>query len=381
MLTNGKSPTLRDEDVSLYIHIPFCRKKCSYCHFFVIPDHSDKQALLFQSLLKEWEKWRPQFQGKKLVSIYFGGGTPILWKQDYLSGLLNKILSDVNYDPAIEITLEANPEEVTPSRCKELVQSGINRVSVGIQSYDDNLLQLLGRQHSGNKAIDSLKIIADAGIRNISADAMYDLPDQSFEHWERTLHKLAHSPITHVSLYNLTIEPQTLFYKNRGSLSPRLPPEEESVRMYAFAREFFAKNGFEQYEISAFAKPAYEAIHNSGYWTGRPFIGLGPSAFSFWEGSRFQNVAHLEKYAKAIQQDNSPIDFQEKLKSESHLREYIAVRLRLLTGFELPSELPSSIEKDLLAVEKHGWIKRQKDFVKLTDEGILFYDSLAAEII
>lgn len=368
-------------EASLYIHIPFCRKKCSYCHFYVIPDDAQRQQFLFNALLKEWEVWRPYFKDKQLISLYFGGGTPILLKQEFLESLISTILRDVDYSPEIEITLEANPEEVTYARGKELASAGINRISIGVQTHDDKLLQLLGRQHRGNKALDSIKIIADAGIQNISVDAMYDLPDQNFALWERTLQEIVKLPVTHISLYNLTIEPQTVFYKQRKELTLRLPPEEESVKMYTFAREFLEGNQFKQYEISAFAKAGCQAIHNSGYWTGRPFIGLGPSAFSYWDESRFQNISHLDKYIKALEKGESPLSFQEKLSDEARLREYIAVRLRLLQGFELPTSLPFSLEKDLRTVENNGWIERKGNHIRLTDQGILFYDSAATEIV
>lgn len=366
------------EEASLYIHVPFCRKKCSYCHFYVIPDHPDKQLQLYETLLKEWEYYRPLFQQKKLVSIYFGGGTPILWDVKYIQGFLEKINAEAILAPNIEITLEANPEEVTPALIKKLLEIGINRFSVGIQSHDDQLLQLLGRGHGGNKALHSVEVIAQAGGKNISVDVMYDIPEQNLAKWQRTLTHVADLPVTHISLYNLTIEPHTLFFKNRQKLEPLLPSQEDSVQMFQLAQSHFKEKGFSQYEISAFAKPGYASVHNSGYWTGRPFIGLGPSAFSFWEGRRFRNIAHLEKYAKSV---GAAVDFEETLAPEQALREYLAIRLRLLEGFVLPSNLPAAIEHDLAKIEQLGWIFREGNRIRLTEDGVLFYDSVAVELI
>lgn len=372
---------LAADEASVYIHIPFCKKKCSYCHFYVIPDNPDKQESLFLALLKEWKGYAPLFQNKRLRSIYFGGGTPSLLDPAKIQSLIETILSDTHPDPAIEITLEANPEDIHLLRIKDYNSMAVNRISMGVQTTDDRLLHLLGRGHTGLKALDSVSIIADGGIKNISIDLMYDLPDQKLAVWKKTLEAVIQLPITHLSLYNLTIEPQTVFFKQRAELENRLPPPEVSLEMLQLAQSYLPQQGFTQYEISAFAKPQYHSIHNTGYWKGRPFIGLGPSAFSYWNGKRFRNACHFEKYCAAINKDISPVDFEEQLSAESSLRELIAIRLRLTEGFELPPELLPSIRADLERLKEEGYLEINEKFVHLSEKGLLFYDTVASEII
>lgn len=337
--------------------------------------------MLYDALLKELGHYLPLLKDKKIVSIYFGGGTPAIWSTEYLRGFLHTLLRSLNYDPNIEITLEVNPEEVTPELSMEWLEIGFNRFSLGIQAYDDGLLHLLGRQHSGAKALKSVEVLAHSGAANISVDAMYDIPDQSMAQWTRTLEHLIELPITHISLYNLTIEPHTLFFKYRHQLEPRRPAEDVSAQMYLKAVEFLNSHGLKQYEISAFAKPGCHSIHNTGYWTGRPFIGLGPSAFSYWNGKRFRNIPNLNRYCSLLDKGGRPVDFEEKLEEEAALRELIAIRLRLLEGFSLSENISASILKDIEAGVDKGWLKKSGRHIALTERGILFYDSLAAEII
>jgi oxygen-independent coproporphyrinogen-3 oxidase len=360
-------------DVSLYFHIPFCTKKCPYCHFYVIPDQVRFHKILREGLLLEWERQKSLLAGKKIVSIYFGGGTPTLFGAEALGEVIRRcgFLEDV------EITVEANPEESTRKLFSALKDAGVNRISLGVQSLDDRSLQTLERTHSATKAKDAIFAAKEAMVENVSIDLMYDLPGQTESSWSYTLDQLKDLPIKHLSLYNLTVEPHTSFHKRKVVQ----PNPEESLHFLHRAIETLERLGFDRYEISAFAKPGFESGHNLGYWTFRPFLGFGPSAFSYWEAERFQNIPNLQRYSKALKNHESIVSFREKLPYPQSLKEQIAVQLRLKNGLILPevpketaSAIDSLIEDGLLEME-------EKPRVRLTERGKLFYDSVASELI
>lgn len=337
-----------------------------------------------EGLRLEWQLWAPQIRNQgQLISVYFGGGTPALLGPERIASILQWMDDAIGLDPSIEITLEANPENISLELMKAYKKVGINRASIGIQSMDDNLLITLGRTHSGAKGLEAVEATAEAGISNISIDLMYDLPDQNLCKWDRTLDAVSKLPLSHLSLYNLTIEPHTVYFKNREKLTPRIPNEETSLEMYERAILAIERAGLRQYEISAFAKPNFQSKHNSGYWTGRPFIGLGPSAFSYWDNKRFKNVSNLNAYSKQLKNGLFPIDFEEELDPNARLRELLAINLRLLEGVDLETIGPLPLEtiKVLQDLERKAFIKKEGARISLTKKGILFYDTVATELI
>ncbi|HSX11543.1 MAG TPA: radical SAM family heme chaperone HemW [Chlamydiales bacterium] len=357
---------------SLYFHIPFCTKKCPYCHFYVIPNRLPYHKILSESLALEWERQLPLLSGKTVTSIYFGGGTPTLF-----SGI-GPLLATIPRAPDCEITIEANPEEISLPLLSNLKSLGINRLSLGVQSLDDRSLQTLERIHTAEKARQAIFDAQKAGFDNVSIDLMYDLPDQTEESWRYTLDQLRDLPIHHLSLYNLTIEPHTAFHKRRV----QTPVGELSLRLLTTALEKLEAINLQRYEISAFAHPGHESRHNLGYWTARPFLGFGPSAFSYWEGERIRNIANLNRYARELQEGKSPVDFREKLPYPANVKELLAVRIRLREGvdlaqFALPPETQVAIEK----LKEQGLVDQEHNRLKLTERGMLFYDTVATEII
>ncbi|MCC5832978.1 MAG: radical SAM family heme chaperone HemW [Chlamydiales bacterium] len=353
-------------EYSLYFHVPFCTRKCGYCHFYVIPNKEPFRKLYMDALRREWELRRPFLPKEgRLISVYFGGGTPSLLGPE----AIEKILSWIAPEKGVEITIETNPETSVA------LFPGINRVSLGIQSFDDSLLRTLTRTHRAGRAVDAAFALADSGIENISIDLMYDLPGQTLDSWERTLERAISLPIAHLSLYNLTFEPHTSFYKNRHTLFPRIPDGETSLRMLKSAVDRLQAAGLKRYEISAFSKPGFHSRHNTGYWKGRPFLGFGPSAFSYWEGARFRNCANLSQYAKMLNQNRLPIDFHEKLPLTEALKEKLAVGLRLLEGVEA---WPRELKNIYIKLCDEGFLEANS--LGLTERGILFHDSVA-EII
>lgn len=367
------------DSYSLYFHVPFCTRKCDYCHFYVIPDKEPFKIAYMAALYQEWAQKLQLLKDKELVSIYFGGGTPFLLGPERIA----TILQWIPHISSVEITLEANPEHTTLELLKRYREAGINRLSIGIQSFDEKLLKLLGRAHTPFQAKQAVEWAYEVGIHNLSIDLMYDLPGQTLEDWNDTLEQALSLPITHLSLYNLTIEPHTVFYKKRSELAARLPNPEVSLQMLELAIEKLLSKGFCRYEISAFAKEKNYSLHNSGYWTGRPFLGLGPSAYSFWGNSRFRNIAHLNRYCKLLESNRSPVDFSETLPEISLAKELIAIRLRLTDSVPLEqfSLLPSETQTTLKALESQNLVVFDEQGFRLTQKGLLFHDFIASEII
>jgi oxygen-independent coproporphyrinogen-3 oxidase len=364
-------------EVSLYFHIPFCTKKCPYCHFYVVPNREDLQKCLMEGLRKEWQSISAKLSNKKIVSIYFGGGTPALLAPRFFAEILSWI---ENRSVDVEITIEANPEELTLSLLEQFRRLGINRLSMGVQSLDDSSLHDLGRIHSAERAKAAILDAASAGFDNLSIDLMYDLPWQTSASWQRTLDALTDLPITHLSLYNLTIEPHTSFFKKKAQLEKVIPEPEASLQLLEMGLAAFEKIGLERYEISAFAKNGLYSRHNVGYWTGRPFLGLGPSAFSYWEGKRFRNCANLQRYRRSLLANESAIDFEEELTYPDNLHELLAVRLRLCDGASANNLPPETLTK-LQDLEKKRLLLQKDARWKLTDRGMLFYDTVAEVLI
>lgn len=377
------------ESVGLYFHIPFCQKKCPYCHFYVLPNDEALKDLLMEGFYLEWQKERHRFAKKTVATIYFGGGTPFLFGPKRIGQVLDWIRRDTVFTDAFpEITLEANPEETSSSLMKEFASCGINRVSFGVQSFSEPLLHLLGRRHSPHRAVQAIDEAIEAGISNISIDLMYDLPDQTEEDWLKTLLQATSLPVPHFSLYNLTFEPNTLFFRKKSKLEPRLPDAEVSARMYELAIERLQKSGWNQYEISAFARPGFQARHNSGYWQGRWFWGFGPSAYSDWQEERFNHLPNLKEYVKRLHADISTIDCKETLTIESRRRESLVLRLRLLEGVSLEileqdwGHLEEESLQELSKLQEEGFLFSPTPCTQaLTKKGIFFFNQVASRLI
>ncbi len=291
-------------------------------------------------------------------------------------------------EPHAEITIEANPENITYDLMKAYYDAGINRVSIGIQTLDDSLLKVLTRSHDAAQAKKAIYETKKAGFDNISIDLMYDLPFQKPHNWKETIHQVKDLPINHLSIYNLTIEPHTGFFKRKEQIQPALPNEEESLEMYESAVSSLKEYGLIQYEISAFARNNRISVHNTGYWTGRDFLGMGPSAFSYVDGKRFHNIAHLNTYTTSLKEGKSPVDFEEKLEDKAKQRELLAIHLRLISGCNLTEfqskygqfdqELMNQIQK----LVQEGFLERgDENTLQTTKRGVLFYDHVATELV
>ncbi len=351
---------------SIYVHIPFCAKKCPYCHFFVQP--LQDVLLYLDGIKKEWALRKNSLN--EIVSIYLGGGTPSLLSLSEIEEILTL------FPKAEEITIEANPDDLTREKLAGYRALGINRISIGVQSLDDSNLQVIGRTHSAKKAKDGVLMAYAAGFDNISIDLMYDLPSQTFSTWKKTIDAAVELPISHLSIYNLIFEEGSAYYKRK----PLVPPEEESLKMLEYAVLKCEKGGLNRYEISAFCRDNKESLHNTGYWLGRSFIGLGPSAFSYMDGSRFRNICHLKKWHTALVSGTDPSDFRETLSYRDSIHELLAVRLRLMRGTSLKNIPPETLAI-LDSLAEQGFLHKTPTHASLSEKGKLFYDLVASEII
>jgi oxygen-independent coproporphyrinogen III oxidase len=379
-------PMTGNNELSLYIHVPFCAKKCPYCHFYSIPCAEGLLGSFLTSLLTEISLRKEAIRASTIVSIYFGGGTPFLLYPRRLEKVLDALFQITPLNN-IEITLEANPESVTKEVLLEYSRLGINRLSYGVQSFNIDELLLLGRRHTPDDAVNAIYSAIDVGISNISLDLMYEIPHHTHEAWVYSLDRACSLPITHLSLYNFMIEEPSAFFRKKDLLESSMPSPEVSEQMYMSLLEKTSAQKFFQYEISAFAKKGFSSKHNVGYWKGREFLGLGPSAFSFYEGKRFSNVANLHSYCTQLTKETFPLDFIDSVTPQERQKELLAVGLRMNEGVFLPAfqqkwgYFDESLLSTIAWLKKIHLLEEMESHLKLTTAGLLVYDRIASEII
>lgn len=343
--------------LGLYIHVPFCVRKCPYCDFYSEKFSREKSEKFAAAVLRNLARYPVKFD-----TVYFGGGTPAL-----ISGKIADILREVDYPENAEITVECNPDVVNEKVLAELKNAGVNRLSFGVQSLDENELKALGRLHGTESAKKAILLAHSLGFENISADIMLGVPKQTVKSLEQTIDGLCALPITHVSAYLLKIEPNTPFGKN----PPEIPDEDGQAELYLAAVEQLEKRGFRQYEISNFAKNGFESRHNLIYWRAEEYVGIGPAAHSYYNGKRFAVTGNLSEFIenpvqREIVTDDNPDKYEEK----------ILLGLRLREGIPLDE----SIEKRLRLVPR-DYFRVQNGRVSLTPRGFLVSNQIIAAIL
>ena len=314
----------------IYVHIPFCLGKCRYCSFNSIPYEAGLARHYLDSLKKETEG---RLEGVEPTSIYIGGGTPTVLPEERLFGLLDVLRPE----EGVEWTIEANPGTLAGLDMKRLRGLGVGRVSVGAQSFDPGLLRMLGRRHGPEDVAESVGRLGEAGFKNISVDLMYSLPGQTMGSWSDSLEAALALGVGHISIYDLTLEEGTPLHAlvKSGRLTP--PPETMQVEMYLMAVDILEKAGFVRYEISNFALPGLECLHNMNYWSGGDCIGLGAGAHSHLSGIRSENAPGVREYTSAVLEGASPVLMAETLTKAELEREFIMLRLRRGEGLD-PAE-------------------------------------------
>lgn len=371
----------------IYIHIPYCKTRCPYCDFFTQTDCSSLSRFE-KALVREMELRRDYLAGAEVETIYFGGGTPSLFTPLQLGRILDAVYRLFPVADDHEITLEANPDDVDRAFFDGLLAAGINRLSLGIQSFIDEELRFLGRRHNARQNSQALEDATAAGFKNVSADLIYGIPlTLSVETLKRNLEYIFSYPITHLSAYHLTIEPGTPFGRMREKGELRELDEQDSLRQFETLIHFARKKGMEQYELSNFARPGYQSRHNSSYWQGKPYLGLGPSAHSYNTRQRHWSVAHLEKYMDAIEAGRLPLE-EEQLTTRDHFNEHVITALRTREGISLDNItrlFGEDYRNFLVKAGKRyldcGRLLMENNHLKLSDQGKFISDAIMRELM
>jgi len=370
----------------IYLHIPFCKSFCSYCDFYSITDNSGKESLV-QSLILEAGLRSSYLEGETVNTIYFGGGTPSLLTVDQASRILSGIRENFTVADDAEITLEVNPDDVYEGYFSSLKDIGVNRISLGVQTWDEKRLRYLGRRHTADQTARALELVFGEGINNVSADLIYGIPGMTTADLKDDLEKTLAWPVTHISAYHLTIEEGTRLgkLKKEGKLAEA--DEEISTSMFTLLGKMCREHGFIHYEISNFALDGYISRHNSSYWMQIPYLGLGPSAHSFNRRSRQWNVSDVKKYIKSISGGEVPF-IREELDRLTIFNEYVMTSLRTMWGIDL-THVEAFYDKELhdylvnLSGKyiRYGLMKREKNTLVLTDQGKMISDNIIAELL
>jgi len=376
--------------VHLYLHVPFCQRRCSYCDFSIAVRKRIPGQEYVETVLNELTRvgspaavprGKPNPGARhpeEVATIYFGGGTPSLLPPDAIGRLLRELLPRTTHDAprtVVEVTLEANPEDVTPDNAKAWRAAGINRVSLGAQSFDDTVLQWMHRSHDAARIGGAMHALRGAGIENISLDLIFALPDELHRDWERDLDMALAMRPAHLSLYGLTVEPRTPLDRWISRGATHAPDEERYAEEYLFAHRRLMADGFSFYEVSNAALPGFRSRHNSAYWSGKPYVGLGPAAHSFDGTTRRWNLRAWEAYRRAIAEGRSAVESEEKLTEDQ--RELERVYLALRTEEGLPITAPY---RHLPPLMSQGWVIEHNGRLRCTPEGWLRLDSLVNEI-
>lgn len=369
----------------IYIHIPFCKKACHYCDFHFSTSLQYKDDML-KALKKELTLQQSFLEGQRVETIYFGGGTPSILAADDIQKLLDHIQGIYPVTAGAEITLEANPDDLDALKVQGLRQTDVNRFSIGIQSFYDEDLRWMNRAHNASEAESSVKRIQDAGFENITLDLIYGYPLLSDEKWKSNNSKVLELGVPHLSSYSMTVEPSTALdsFIRRGKQQPM--NESQSAAQFLYLINTLQDGGFEQYEISNFAHPGKHSRHNSNYWKGVPYLGIGPSAHSFNGNARQWNVANNAKYMAGLETNTIPAEV-EILSLENRINEYIMTSLRTMWGMDLEriesefgSDYHTQIINGLKDFSEKQWILTENNVVKLTTEGKLYADHIAASL-
>jgi oxygen-independent coproporphyrinogen III oxidase len=359
----------------IYVHIPFCARICPYCAFYKDRLDRSETERFCAAILAEIEH-RTTDLVIEPVTIFLGGGTPTSLSTAQLEGLLKGFHERLDLSRLQEWTVEANPGSVSPQKAEMLRDSGITRISLGVQSWDDNLLRVLGREHNAAQAETSFEIFRKAGFSNVSIDLMFGLPGQTSQQWRETLEKTLSLRPDHISAYCLTYEEDTEFFKRhaRGELQSS---ETEEVSHFQIAMDALEAAGYEQYEISNYARPGFASLHNRSYWKGADYLGIGPSAFSTIGWERLQNVSDYRGYADRVLAGESAVSSVEKLTPDNKRSERIALSLRTRDG--LPADLVQGQKTRELS--ELGLLEQNDGRLVLTRRGRAVADSVAEALI
>ena len=370
----------------LYIHIPFCEFKCMYCDFY---SASDKETLIpefVKALILEIERCQVETQDLEIETIFIGGGTPSLLKSKYIELIVNALHKKHKIDNVKEFTIEANPGEASQKRLKNFLKLGINRLSIGVQSLNPHILRFLTRTHSPNEVFKTFQNARNIGFKNINCDLLYSIPNQSWNRWSKDLKEIIKLKPDHISAYSLTSEKETQLFKLIKEKKITMPPDEQKSKWFLDTHNMLKNNFYMPYEISSFSKKGYECQHNLNYWKILPYVGYGPSAYSYDGTKRWQNISSIDSYIKKLNSHKSPIHYSETINKKNRTNEVIGFGLRTTSGIsvdKIPKVYSQKFRKNLKSVQKK-WEKAiivDKNFIKLNQNGFLFADAIAVDLM
>lgn len=379
----------------LYLHIPFCKQRCTYCDFYFVTT-AKSHAPFLSALQIEAEHYAGEFGSTPFSTLYFGGGTPSQLTDHELAAVFSWIYDGYAIDDGAEVTLELNPDDADVDYLRGLRALGVNRLSIGIQSFFEGDLRFMNRAHSAEQSKSILDDARHAGFENFSVDLIFGLPEQPLEYWAANLQRVVDAGVPHISAYSLTVEDRTVLANQvrRGIVEPLT--DEEMADRFRFTMDYLRQHGYEQYEISNFALPGYRSRHNSQYWDHTNYLGLGPSAHSFWRRGlprpltqRWSNVRNLKQYEALLRSHQVPIDTRDRLSLDELADEYVMLQLRTSDGIDL-DRLENEYGVDLLTekIEELAWLETEgyifpvrNDRVRLTDDGKLLCDSVTAKLL
>ncbi len=367
----------------IYVHIPFCSKKCGYCDFYSIIRLKDKSNFI-SALCREIILRKKELKQEKIRTIYFGGGTPSLLRIEDLKIILDTLKSECDLSYVEEFTIEVNPDDISLSYLHGLLNLGFNRLSMGIQSFNNRILAFMNRRHNVDEAINAIKISKESGFKNISLDLIYGIPNMTIEEWKKSIEIAINLNVQHISAYHLTFEPDTVFYKKlkRNELSEI--NESESVLQFEVLTKELKEVGFIDYEISNFCKPDYHSKHNSNYWTRNSYFGFGPSAHSFSKNIRRWNVSNLNDYITSINNDKRYFE-TENLSEKDEYNEIIMLGLRTKKGIYLSNLY--KFNREIFAwfnneknrnIELHN-VSEKDGFLKICEEKRFLTDQIISD--
>ncbi|WP_294244871.1 radical SAM family heme chaperone HemW [uncultured Chryseobacterium sp.] len=370
----------------IYIHIPFCKQKCSYCNFHFSTSLNFKDEML-AAMKKEIFLRKDELQDKSLRSLYFGGGTPSLLSPDEIQSLIDEILKYFSFERDIEVTLEANPDDLDKNFLKELSRSPVNRLSIGTQSFFEADLKLMNRAHTAGEAEDSIKRAQDFGFENLSIDLIYGSPTSNLGMWKENLNRAVALEVPHISSYALTVEPKTALENWIAKGKVISPKEEEQNKEFYYLSDFLKDHGFEHYEVSNFARPGFYSRHNASYWKYKEYLGIGPSAHSY-NGSdiRSWNVANNARYSKKLS-GNLLAKEEEILSMEDQFNEMIMIGLRTIWGVDMES-LEQKFNDRILQHFRHeirqkmdgGLLTIENNHLKIPEKHWFMADGIASDL-
>jgi oxygen-independent coproporphyrinogen-3 oxidase len=369
----------------IYIHIPFCKQICHYCNFYSLVSVKQRQPF-FEALLKEIPLQKDYLQGKTVQTIYFGGGTPSLLPAEDLQRIIDLIYEIHPVHPDVEITLEANPDDLNKKVISAIRKTNINRLSMGVQSFKDEDLKYLNRVHNARQVISSIKLAQDAGYGNMSIDLIFGIPTLSNKNWEENISTFLEMDIPHLSAYALTVEPKTALEVliRKGKMTP--VDENDTVSQFQILMKAMKENAYEHYEVSNYCKPGLYSRHNRSYWSGEKYLGLGPSSHSYNGNSRQWNIANTREYIKVINDGEIPAE-KEILSIEQHYNEYILTSLRTMWGTDskfIKKQFGRKFLDLFLQTSgkfiESGMLNKKESVFTLSENGKLFADGISAEL-